>query len=89
MAERGQINTGDEVKDSITGFSGVAICISSWLNGCVRVTIQPRELHEGKPIDAQTFDVEQIEVVKSATHAPLRKTGGPHDAPRRQSNPSR
>lgn len=32
------IQLGDKVKDTITGFTGVAVCISKWLNGCVRWT---------------------------------------------------
>jgi hypothetical protein len=57
------IKLGMELKDSITGFAGVAINRTEWLNGCVRIGIQPRELHEGKPIEYQVFDVQQLELV--------------------------
>ncbi|MDG6938500.1 MAG: hypothetical protein JRN42_08210 [Nitrososphaerota archaeon] len=69
---------GQEVRDTITGFSGVVTSVTHWLNGCVRVGVQPRELKDGKPIDAEVFDEEQLEAVKkSATEKAGRRSGGP------------
>lgn len=36
-----KINLGDKVKDSVTGFSGIAIGRTTWLHGCDRITVQP------------------------------------------------
>jgi hypothetical protein len=63
------------VTDSITGFSGIAICRTEYLHGCIRIGVQPTELHEGKPIEAVYFDEQQL------TEASQAKAGGPHDAP--------
>lgn len=85
MADRGELALGDEAKDSITGLRGVVIAITEWLNGCQRIVIQPRELHEGRPVEGSTFDVEQMVLVKRAGETQSRrKTGGPHDMPTRQ-----
>lgn len=84
MAMRGSVKLGDEAKDTITGLVGVVVAVTEWINGCVRITLQPRELKDGKPVENSTFDVEQIEVVK-AHDVPKRATGGPHDAPTRSS----
>ena len=46
-----KIDLGDVAKDTITGFEGVVVAQSKWLHGCVRMTLQPRELKEGKPLD--------------------------------------
>jgi hypothetical protein len=54
---------GMEVKDKITGLSGVVIGESQWLNGCERLTVQPSALNAGKMIDAVTFDIGQLERV--------------------------
>lgn len=59
-----QINLGDIVRDRITGFSGVAIGKHKWLTGCDTITVKPRELKDGKPIDSLSFDVMQLEVVE-------------------------
>lgn len=89
MANRGDIRLGDEAKDSITGLTGVVVAITVWLNGCERVSIQPRELKDGRPVEPSAFDVEQLEVVKASASVPLRKTGGPHDPPTRHADPVR
>lgn len=81
-----KINVGDEAKDRITGFHGIVVARTEWLNKCVRISIQPRELREGKPIEAQTFDEEQVEVTKPAvvTTTKVRQTGGPTPEPARR-----
>jgi len=56
---------GQKARDVITGFTGVAIARTEWLNGCVRVTIQPPLDKDKKHVQSETFDEEQLEVVKS------------------------
>lgn len=73
------IKLGDSVRDSITGLTGTAVCISNWLNGCVRVVVQPKEIKDGKPVDTTCFDVEQLEVVVASTKPPSKRAGGPCD----------
>ena len=41
---------GDLVKDIISGFEGIVVADTQWLNGRRRLILQPRGLHEGKPI---------------------------------------
>ena len=76
------IQLGDKARDSITGYTGIVIARTEWLNGCWRITIQAQELKDGKPVDNQTFDAEQVEVV-DAKHKPepARRTGGPFPDP--------
>ena len=75
MAKR---DLGDEVKDPITGFKGVAIGRTSWLHGCDRIVVQPRGVDkDGKIFESQSFDEPQLKIikkgsVKEGTHA----TGG-------------
>lgn len=58
------IKPGDLVKDGITGFTGIVVARTEWLNHCIRCTVQPRELKDGKPVESQTFDEEQLEVLE-------------------------
>jgi len=80
------INLGDRVRDRITGFTGIASCKAEWLNSCRRITVQPEELKDGKPIDGCTFDVEDLILVLAGVHPkkPIeRETNGPMpEAPR-------
>ena len=90
MKRNQQINLGDRAKDTITGFSGVVISVHEYLNGCVRVGIQPEKLDkDGKIRESCVFDIEQVELVKTAKPKNKNPTGGPHNDPSRPSVPQR
>jgi hypothetical protein len=74
------IYPGDEVRDTVTGFKGIVVCRSEFLNKCVRLSVQPQELKDGKTIDPESFDEEQLEVIKSAKIVTTKavQTGGDH-----------
>lgn len=73
------LELGDIAKDRITGFTGVVVAKTFWINGCIRLTLQPQKLKkgDGSPIDNQTFDCEQLEVVKQKVVEQSRPHGGP------------
>ena len=75
---------GDQVKDIVTGFKGVIIARSEWMNRCVRYAVRPREMYEGKPIEDRWFDEDQIVPQKGTKNlAPQTSpSGGPKPAPR-------
>lgn len=77
------IELGDKVKDGVTGFSGIVIAITHWLNGCARITIQPEKVgDDGRVIPSETIDANQIEIVKKGVHSTRRNdTGGPRPGP--------
>ena len=70
---------GDEVKDRITGFSGIITARTQWLTNCNTYGIKSRKLKDCKPIDALFFDEPDIELIKPKVfEEPTRKkTGGP------------
>jgi len=93
--DRPVIRLGDEAKDTITGFTGIVIAMTNWLNGCQRIVIQPQGLHNGIPIEHQAFDVEQVAVVVPIRAIPVLErtlepagTGGPKPTPTRHSDPT-
>ena len=65
------VNLGDLARDRITGYEGVVVAITTWLNGCVRISIQPRKLKEdgGYP-KGETFDAHQVELVSAQVVVP-------------------
>lgn len=83
------IKLGDKAKDTISGFTGTVTSHHKYLNGCERLSITPNELKDGKPIDAHTFDIEQVELVQADQHPVGRPSGGPENEPSRPSAPSR
>jgi len=55
------------VRDRITGYTGVVIARTTWLNQCARLTVQSREMKDGKPIDSVSFDEIDLEILESET----------------------
>ena len=69
------VKLGTKVKDSITGFSGIAVCRTEYLYGCVRIGIEPQELKDGKPVETHYFDEQRLSTTTNAT------SGGPGAVP--------
>jgi hypothetical protein len=55
---------GDRVQDKITKQKGIVVAKTHWLNGCTRLTVQPEELKDGKPVEASCFDEPQLVILK-------------------------
>ena len=73
-----KVENGDKVRDIVTGFSGICVGITQWLNGCRRVAIQPKIGDDGKLVEPLWFDEQQIEVVSAgAIKIDRQDTGGP------------
>ena len=84
------ITLGSKVRDTITGMTGIVIARTVWLHGCARLTIQPLELKEGRPVDGCTIDEPQAEIIKEkVAKAGNRRTGGPRAEPTRNIDPQR
>lgn len=81
------IELGDEARDTITGFQGVVVADTKWLHGCRRLTLQPRTLHDGKPVDPLSFDEPQLELIPSKPEPTTGRTGGPRAEPTRAFSP--
>lgn len=80
-----KIKLRDVASDTITGFEGTVVGVTHWLNGCSRLALQPKGLHEGKVIEAEWFDSMQLELVTAKGYKPddATATGGPRPDPSR------
>jgi hypothetical protein len=55
------IKLGNHVKDSITGFAGVATARTEHLYGCVQICVEPAGLEpDGKLIKSEWFDEQRL-----------------------------
>lgn len=77
------IQLGDKVRDKITGYAGVAIARTEWINGCIRWVVQPPVDKEGKMPDSTSVDEPQLEVTESAQNDKPEPRGGPRPEPLR------
>ncbi len=84
---KSNIKLGDKVKDRISGFQGTVIAITDWLNGCRRLTVAPNELKDGKRIESDTFDVQDLELQQKSPAMEKVDRGGPTIHPKRAVDP--
>lgn len=70
------VELGAKVRDTVSGFVGVATCRYEYMNGCVRFEVSAAD-KDDKPCGF-VFDVEQLEVLESST----RSTPAPHGGER-------
>ncbi len=65
------IELGDKVRDKMTGYEGIVICIADWINGCKRPMVQAYGLDSnGKPIEAQSSDERDLEIIQKRAVEP-------------------
>lgn len=58
------IELGDKVKDTVTGFTGIAVAKVTYLQGCDRFAVQAPVKKNEKPQEWQYFDEPQLKVIK-------------------------
>lgn len=81
-----EIELGQECKDKISGFKGMAVGRSDYLYGCSHICLQPKVGKDGKLPDSKWFDEPQVDVVgKKKIKGGNKTVGGPmlHTPPRR------
>jgi hypothetical protein len=59
------VGLGDEVKDSITGFSGTISGQCRYVTGCKQALVQPRIKASGDFVDARWFDEDRLELIRA------------------------
>lgn len=77
------VEFGKEYEDIVTGFKGVAVAVSKFQFGCVRIGLQPKVLEMGKKPEAEWFDEESLKKMKPVKKSP----GGPTPAPKSNPDP--
>lgn len=72
------IKLGSRVKDLVTGFVGIAVARCDYLNGCIRIGVQPKVDKDGKLPDTIYFDEPQLKTLKeNVVPVGSKETGGP------------
>lgn len=55
---------GDKVKDKVSGFTGIVTAQHNYLEGCTRLTVQPKINKDGTLPASETFDEPTLKVIK-------------------------
>ena len=60
-----KFNLGDLLKESVTGFEGVVMCVSLYSTGCLHYGLQSKKLKDdGQVNDWQYFDQSQLSLIE-------------------------
>ena len=71
------VNLGDKVRDMVSGFVGIAVAKTEYLQGCNRISVQAAVKKNEKPEEWQAFDEPQVKVIKrKVAKQGSKKTGG-------------
>lgn len=75
-----KFENGEEVQDVTSGFKGIINCVSMWLNGCKRYSVQPK-MKEGENTMPDAMWVDEESLVKISDRVKKKveptPTGGP------------
>jgi len=82
---KNKIELGDTVKCIHTGFKGVAVARTEFINGCIQYSVAPKVKNDNKIEDEIGMDENSLEVVeprKKETEKETEEeiTGGPNSA---------
>lgn len=80
MKVKFEFSNGEEVQDTVSGFTGIIDCISLWLNGCRRYSVQPK-MKKGETVRPDSIWIDEESLVKLSDGVKKKikptKTGGP------------
>jgi hypothetical protein len=68
------IPLGSRVKDSITGYEGIATARVTYLYGCVHIAVQSPTLKDNVPQRERLFDEQRMEIINRAEREPTEPT---------------
>lgn len=68
MKAKFTIKLGVQVKDKITGMTGIVVGRTQYLYGCNVYGVTPQVLENGKRLDTEWFDEGRLEVISSGVN---------------------
>lgn len=71
------IKLGQRVVDQITGFSGIATALVSYITGCNQVCVQPQVDEKGSFVEARYIDEDRLIVDQGFEPVTLKKRTAP------------
>lgn len=83
------IKCGDKVKDKYSDVTGIVMCRTEYLYGCVRLGINTGHIHDGTPIDWLYYDEPQLILIESIKEGtPDSDKHGPQSDPPNRNQPN-
>lgn len=67
---------GDKLRDRVSEVEGIVIGRIEYLNGCTQYAIKPKKTKDGKVLEAEWIDSQQVEKVGEGLNITKTRTGG-------------
>ena len=77
------ITLGNKARDRITGFEGIVVGKTVYINGCVSLLVRPRVDKDGKFPDGQWIDEPHLELIEGGIDVEPTIGGEQEQAPKR------
>ena len=71
------IELGDKVLDTVSGYTGIAVSKTEYINGCTQYGVQGKVTKDKGEIITYNIDAAQLEKVNDGVKIKKSKTGGP------------
>lgn len=71
-----EFELGDKLKDLVSEVEGICIGRIEYLNGCTQYAIKPKKTKDGKVLDAEWVDSQQVVKVDGGINIKPKYTGG-------------
>ena len=82
MKVKFKFSNGEEVEDVVSGFTGIVDCVSLWLNGCRRYSVQPK-MKVGETVKPESLWIDEESLLKLSDGVKNKieptETGGPYE----------
>ena len=73
-----KIELGDKVRCKYTGFTGIAVARTEFINGCVQFSVVPSVGKDNKLQEDVSFDEDSLKIIQPLKKKIIKKdTGGP------------
>ena len=70
------IELGNKVKDTVTGYEGIATARIEYLNGCIQYCVKPKIGKDGKMPEGEYIDEGELKDLGKGIKAAPKETGG-------------
>jgi hypothetical protein len=63
VSTRPTVSLGMEVREKVTGFTGIVVVLMHNIDGSISAGVQPRHTTDGRPAEPFDFDLERLEII--------------------------
>ena len=71
-----EIKLGDTVKCKVSGFKGIVVARTEFINGCIQLEVQPKVNKKNEHMESLGIDIQSLEKISIKKKAVKKKSTG-------------